>query len=306
MPLPSDLGAALAAPNPGRALRALDATGRLAALIPELEAGRGFAQPDLHYYTVLDHNLATVDAVAEATGPGAAGQELRAALGWLDLDESLERRLDGRPIIELLRLAALLHDVAKPMTAVHLDGRLRFPRHGPAGAELMAARLPQIGLEPGGVDFLARLVRNHLRPAMLVRPWPPTDRAVRRFVADLDGHVLPLMLLNLADGWATRGPRYTRENFRRHLEFVNLIVGRCIGLHTEEDRPLITGDDLIAELDLSGGRLLGAALTSIRRAQDEGSIATREEALALARSLLPDLAARFGEDRALRADGGDS
>jgi hypothetical protein len=48
----------------------------------------------------------------------------------------------------------------------------------------------------------------------------------------------------------------------------------------------VTGDDLIAELGLSGGRLLGAVLTSVRHAQLEGQIRTRDEALALARDVL--------------------
>lgn len=303
---PGDIFEALAGGDPGAALRALDAAGRLTATLPELEAGRGFVQPELHYYTVLDHNLAAVDALTEATAQGEAGRELRAVLAWIDVDESLDRPVDGVPLLPLLRLAALLHDVAKPHTAARVDGRLRFPRHGPTGAEMMAERLTALELPAGAVDFVTRLIRYHLRPGVLVRPWPPTDRAVRKFVADLDGHVLPLMLLNLADGWATRGPGYTRENYRRHLEFVNLIVGRCVGLHEPGEPRLITGDDLIEELNLSGGRLLGAVLTSVGRAQDEGSIATRDEALALARTLLPTLAARFGESPASRADDGDS
>ena len=117
-------------------------------------------------------------------------------------------------------------------------------------------------------------------------------RFTRRFTTALDGHVLPLMLVNLCDGMATRGPRYTRENFRRHLHFVNYIVARALAAFPEEDEPLISGDDLITELDVSSGRLLGDVLASVRRAISEGTVTSRDDALALAKTVLADMRAR--------------
>lgn len=282
---------ALMAERPAEALRELDAAGKLSAAVPELEAGRGFAQPELHYYDVLDHNLAAVAAVDAALGSGEDNLELRQAIAWIDVAASLDREVGGVPLAALVRLAALLHDVAKPATAVFEDGRLRFPRHGPRGAELTRERLPALGFAPEATDLVARLIRYHLRPGELLRNGAATDRAVRKFVSDVDGHVLPLMLVNLADGMATRGPGYTRENYRRHCTFVNYIAARAWAVAEEGEAPLVTGDDLIAELDLSGGRLLGAVLTSVRRAQLERAVTTRHEALALARSVLETLKA---------------
>ena len=83
----------------------------------------------------------------------------------------------------------------------------------------------------------------------------------------------------------------TRENFRRHCAFVNYVAARAYAASEEGEAPLVTGDDLIAELDLPGGRLLGAVLTSVRRAQLEGAVSTKPEALALARSVLETLKA---------------
>ncbi len=286
------LMAALVADDPAAALRALDAAGTLTRLIPELEAGRGFVQPERHHYTVLEHNLAAVAALHEATTDTAAGSELRQSLAWIDMDASLAREVGRTPLMALLRLAALVHDVAKPHTATIVDGALRFPRHGPRGAELLRERLPALGFGPEETAFVAAMVRYHLRPGELVKAWPPTDRAVRKFVTDLGGHVLPLMLVNLADGWATRGPGYTREHFRRHCAFVNYVSARAWAVMDDgEEAPLITGEDLIRELDLEGGRLLGAVLTSVRRAQSEGAITNRDEALALAGELLASMRA---------------
>lgn len=300
MTVPRALLDALAAPAPAAALRALDAAGELTAMIPELEAGRGFVQPEKHQFTVLEHNLAAVEALETALGPGAAGDELRDVLSWFNVGEALERTIGELPLRHLLRLAALVHDVAKPATAAMVEGALRFPRHGPAGAEMMQVRLPALGFGEEETRFVAAMVRYHLRPGELVRQWPPSDRAVRRFTLDLDGHVLPLMLVNLADGWATAGPRYTREGFRRHCGFVNYVVARAWSVidadaAAEHDKPLISGEDVMRELDLEGGRLLGAVLTSVRRAQSEGKITTRDEALQLAAELLTSLRARGAE-----------
>lgn len=291
MGLPATLLDALIEHPAHAGLRELDLEGELTALIPELEAGRGFKQPELHFYDVLDHNLAAVAALDAALGAGDDGAELREGLAWIDVDASLSGDIDEVPVVALVRLAALLHDVAKPSTAVFEDGRLRFPRHGPRGAELMSERLPALGFGPAATRFVSKLIRYHLRPGELIRNWPVTDRAVRRFVADLEGHVLPLMLVNLADGMATRGPGYTRENFRRHVTFVNYVAARAWAANEEGEPPLVTGDDLISELDLPGGRLLGAVLTSVRRAQLEGAVSTKPEALALARSVLETLKA---------------
>jgi hypothetical protein len=283
---------ALRATDAAAALRDFDADGILTTLIPELEEGRGFKQPELHYYDVLDHNLAAVAAFDASTNGSADSIELRASIDWIDLDESLSRTLDGHSLRALIRLACLLHDVAKPRTATMVEDRLRFPRHGPTGAELMADRLPTLGFGQESTRLVCKLVRYHLRPGELVRNWPPSDRAVRKFVTDLDGYVLPLMLVNLSDGMATRGPGYTRENFRRHCNFVNYVLARAWGAFEDtEEPPLVNGDDLIQELDLQSGRLLGAILTSLRRAQSERAITDRDEALAYARSVLATLPA---------------
>jgi len=275
-------------------LGAMDRERRLTALLPELEDGRGFEQPELHYYPVLDHNLAAVAALDAVLLGGPDTAEFRDVLSWLDLDESLAREIDGIGLPQLTRLACLVHDIAKPATAAQVDGRLRFPRHGPRGAEMLRERLPEIGLGQAATDFVARMVRYHLRPGELVRNWPPTEHAVRRFVRDLDGHVLPLLLVNLCDGMATKGPGYTRENFRRHCAFASRVLSLSISVFDEPESPLLTGEDLMRELGLESGRTLGAVLTSVRRAQLDGAVSERETALALARSILANLTAKDG------------
>ena len=49
---------------------------------------------------------------------------------------------------------------------------------------------------------------------------------------------------------------------------------------------LVTGHDLMREFDLPPGELIGELLGAIARAQEDGQVKTREEALDLARRVL--------------------
>lgn len=287
---PRELIEAIAREDAEAALRDLDTLGKLTtALLPELEEGRGFEQPALHYYTVLEHNLAAVGALDRALVEGIEGLRMPAHLGDISVAEWLGREINGRPLQHLLRLSCLVHDIAKPRTAVVREGKLRFPRHGPVGAELLEGRLAALGFEGASIEFVTTMVRYHLRPGEFARSWPPTERALRRFARDLGGQTLPLLLLQLADGMATRGPTYRRENFERHIGFLGHIVTRTAEALREEEPTLVDGEELMRELGLPSGRLLGAVLTSVREAQLAGEVDDRAAALALARQSLERL-----------------
>lgn len=284
---PRELLDAIAHEGAEERLRALDGEGTLtAALLPELEEGRGFEQPALHHYTVLEHNFSAVGALDRTLGEGVEGLAMPDPSAEISVAEWLSREIDGRPLLHLLRLACLVHDIAKPRTAVVREGRLRFPRHGPVGAELLEGRLAALGFEQASIDFVTTMVRYHLRPGEFARSWPPTDRALRRFAHDVAGQTLPLLLLQLADGMATRGPNYQREHFERHIAFLGHIVRQSAEALREDEPALVDGDELMRELGLPSGRLLGAVLTSVREAQLAGEVDDRATALALARQSL--------------------
>jgi hypothetical protein len=291
--LPFELREILGSEKGGTALAGADARGQLTEWFPELEGGRGFEQPELHAFTVLDHNLAAAAAFDEVVGGDGRGARFEEATRWLGASDALRGEVGEVSIVAATRLACLLHDVAKPATAVHREGRLRFPRHGPRGADLATERLAQLGAETELARFVAALIRYHLRPRELVRPWPPSDRAVQRFLHDLDGHMLPLLLVNLCDGMATQGPRYTDAHFERHINFLNYVMSRVAEVAGQPGvTPLLNGHDLITELGMESGRLVGAVLTSVLAAQANGEIRSRKDALAHARRALAALEAQ--------------
>ncbi|MEE8353794.1 MAG: HDIG domain-containing metalloprotein, partial [Dehalococcoidales bacterium] len=139
----------LAVAGSGRYLARLDELGLLTALIPELEAARGFEQPKEHQWDVLGHSLKTAEACDFLLRQGdweyATGGVLDAVPWSPRLEEHFRRKISGASpggssASALLRLAAVLHDIAKPETrTVDADGRTRFLGHPSAGAAMAVA-----------------------------------------------------------------------------------------------------------------------------------------------------------------------
>ncbi len=130
------------APRPSVGLELMRETGLLAHIWPELLEGVGVPQNEWHAFEVYRHNLETVDA----TPPG-------------DL---------------ILRLAALLHDVAKPRVK---DGP-HFYRHEHQGETMVTLMLQRVRFPNDVVAAVGHLVRQHMFTAdpML------SDAGIRRFI----------------------------------------------------------------------------------------------------------------------------
>ena len=196
-----ELVAILAGAGAGAGLRRLDAVGAMAVLVPESLAMRATPQPLPHHFDVWEHSLRTVDAadvlVARAAALEPGGEALAAHLG--------ERLGAGMTRAEALKLAALLHDVAKPETRTEVGGRVRFLGHDVLGAERAAVIAGRLRLPRRAAGVVERLVRHHLRPMHLAQAGPLTRRARYRFFRDLADEARDVLLLATADAAGLRG-----------------------------------------------------------------------------------------------------
>lgn len=282
----------LAPPMARDGLLLLDELALLAQVVPELEEGRGVSQPREHYWAVLRHNLETVGATEEVCRQRPPQhQDILEAVPW---DAEIAARFaeevsDGHTRLTLLKLGALLHDVAKPATrTVETSGRIRFLGHHKRGAEVALAVCRRLRVSARGANLVAALVEHHLRPSQMSPPGQyPTPRAVYRFFRDAGDAAVDVLYLAMADYLAARGPLLDREDWFRYASVVSFVLeqGRRHQAPRRKAR-LVTGHDLVQELGISPGPRVGRLLDRVDEAQATGEVATREEALAMARQLL--------------------
>src|SRR5439155_26861822 len=142
---------------------------------------RATPQPAPHRFPVLEHSLRAV------AGADLLVEQLRALRPFgEELAAHLAEELGGGVTrAQIVKLAALLHDVSKPETRRVIGGRVRFFDHDVVGAARARAIGERLRLPARAIDVLERLVRHHLRPMHLAAAGPVTHRARYRFYRDL-------------------------------------------------------------------------------------------------------------------------
>lgn len=279
-----ELKQVIASPSVRVGLELMDAHGITAEVLPELLALRGVEQNEYHHLDVHDHTLEVLDQVAAIErDPLAAGfGEHADAVGAL-LREPLADELTRGGA---MRFAALLHDAAKPWTQIRRDdGRLGFPGHDRAGADVARTVLRRLRASEKLVEHVAALCLHHLRLGFLVHQRPLDRRAVWRYLEATDPYTPEVTVFTVADRLATRG-RNADDAIAAHVELARELLGPALARRAEGRRPpLVRGDELARELGMRPGPELGALLRQLEEDRYAGAIATREDAIARAREL---------------------
>ncbi|TMA25199.1 MAG: HD domain-containing protein [Deltaproteobacteria bacterium] len=228
---------------PSRGLRLLLRTGLLGRIIPELLESVHFVQNRYHAYDVWRHTLRCVDYAA--------------------------------PDLEV-RLAALLHDVAKPRCAAakaDAPGEHTFYDHEKTGAELAEQILQRLRFPRREVERVALLVREHnwhYQPE-----W--NDATVRRTLARIGPAELPaLWELRRADLKA-RG-RFVEEGLKNQAEAEDRFARELLRASALKVTDLaVSGEDVMRELRLRPGPEVGRILAwLLDRVIDDPDLNTRE------------------------------
>jgi len=283
----------LAVPDSGRFLLYLDELGLLTALFPEMVGTKGVGQPKEHFWNVFEHSLKTVaavDFILHQSSWEYYGKQALAAVPW----SGVLARHFARPVSacstrrSLLKLAALLHDVAKPQTkALTEDGRTRFLGHDKEGATIAADILERLRFSGKEVKLVEIVIKYHMRPGQMTQEELPSRRAIYRYFRDCGEAGIDILYLSLADHLATRGPRLNLSGWQEHARLVEYVLTQ----HAEQEKlvapaQLVSGHDLINIFNIKPGPRMGQLLEAVREAQAASEVATREEALALVRKRL--------------------
>jgi len=258
----------------------------LDALFPDLIPGRGIDQGPFHHLDVLNHQLETVAQADRILADLAEfSPELRPPLAGYLAVEPVERRSRKA----LVKLAGLFHDVGKPATRrVKADGDIWFLGHEQFGAELVEPVTQRLRLSNREAQMIRRLVLYHLRPGFLSREPVLTRRAIFRFFRDLEEDGPACLLVWWLDRMATRGSASRLDQIDQQRARLEELLRAYFFKPEEAVRPpkLIDGQALMQALALEPGPLIGKLLRAIEEAQAEGTIHSKDEALALAQQSL--------------------
>jgi len=148
---------------PYQGLRILEETGVLAHILPELAKGKNLAQrADFHKYDVLEHSFRAVKYMERHSS---------------DCD---------------LRLAALLHDIGKPLCMLR-DGNAHA--HPEEGEQLAIAILSRLKASKKTIKRIAWLVRWH----MYDFDCHTSENKLRRFFVENEAMLSDLLVIKQAD-----------------------------------------------------------------------------------------------------------
>jgi tRNA nucleotidyltransferase (CCA-adding enzyme) len=242
--------------RPSRAFEIMRRTGILEVTCPELLEGVDMEQNKWHAFDVWRHGMECMDACT------------------------------GDPV---MRIAALLHDVGKPRTRAWSDKTKdwTFYDHDRVGAEIAEPIAARLRFSNDERARIVALVRFHL---FHYDGW--TDRAVRAWIRRVGAdRVEDLYRLNEAD---VRGKGRDFEPDLEALAALKAHVARVLAegaaLSTRDLK--IDGHDLMRELGLKPGRIIGEILDALlEEVTTDPSANEREALLTRARQIL---AARSG------------
>ena len=279
----AELKRVLVAPAAISGIRLMDDLGALRAVLPEVTALKGVEQSSYHHLDVYEHTLAVLESTIELErDPSPLGSHAEAVRAHLSapLADDLSRA-------QALRFAALLHDAAKPQTrGVLPGGRVTFIGHDSAGADLARVVLRRLRASERLQSHVAGLTRHHLRLGFLVHQQPLPHRTVYAYLTETAPVEIDVTVLSVADRLATRG-RKSDVAIKRHLDLADEMFGEALRRQDLlAEGPLVRGDDLARELGIDPGPRLGRVIERLQEARFAGEIATRDEAVQLARSLV--------------------
>ncbi|RME34928.1 MAG: HD domain-containing protein, partial [Thermoflexia bacterium] len=253
-------------------LQVLDELGLMDVILPEVDALREQQQTPPHRFNVWWHTLMVVEAAENILHiVGAVPGEMETLYvdaptwAWDDVQEMLE------PFAPLLKdhlrqpvtfrryrrtlylLAALLHDIGKPLTCTEEvkpgEDRvvLHFYGHESVGARLAADRMRALRFSRAETDAVARMIRAHLRPSLLAdAPGGVTGRAAHRFFKATGESGMEVVLLALADHLSIWGPNLQPDRWERRLEAARRLLTYHSERVAQKGQPrLVTGEDLI-------------------------------------------------------------
>lgn len=257
----------------------LDKLRILDIIFPEIKKMRGIGQGPYHHLDAWQHTLETMKQLESLLKDLRGNEDMQKYLGE-EISADRKRRA-------LMKLGAFLHDIGKPKTLRHEEGRTTFHGHERVGRNMTEDIVRRLRLSNDELSALQRIVLWHLRPGYLADTGRPTARAKFRFFRDAGSEAVSTLLISIADQRATKGPLTTNASRAQHEKVVFGMIKEYYRKKKEKKiARLINGDELIKKFKLEPSLLIGKMLREIEELQAIGKIKTKKEAFEAAAKLI--------------------
>lgn len=177
-----------------------------------------------------------------------------------------------------LRFAALMHDIAKPPTKRFVEGiGWTFHGHEEIGARMMEEIFHRLKLPLHKLEYVAKLIRLHLRPISLVDE-EVTDSAIRRLIVSAGEDLEDLITLCRAD-ITSKNP----HKVSKYLANYDLVMQKVRDVQEKdklrEFQSPVRGEEIMAICNIPPSKKVGEIKKAIEEAILDGKISnTYEEA----------------------------
>ena len=161
------------------------------------------------------------------------------------------------PDDEIVRLAALFHDIAKPRTRSFEHGGVTFRHHEAVGARMTRKRMTELGYPEEVVEEVSELVRLSGRFKGYSDGW--SDAAVRRYAREA-GPLLGRLNALIRSDCTTRNQHKVEELQRSIDDLESRIADLAQQERKAAERPQIDGTVVMEHLGVGPGRHVGDIL----------------------------------------------
>ena len=185
--------------------------------------------------------------------------------------------------IAFLKLAGFLHDIGKPScwTIEEETQRHRFIQHDLIGSELAVPILRELKFSKKQIEYIKTLIKYHIYPSSLVCEEDVTGRAYMRFYRKMEGSVIDVILLAMADRLSARGVQVTEGMVKKNITSLT----NLLNTYLEEKKnfkpieKLLDGTQIMEILHITQSPELGRIINALKEAQIIGEVNTKDEAV---------------------------